>query len=131
MQLQNPNYFRLFINVSSPTQTTWIVVSRLNSAKLSIYSESSQLNMAQQPQEQMLKMCSVFAQTNCTDAAALEQQDNSRGRGWQVSYAIYRVLQKSEKSDRQMGRKLNESLKEFLEESLAESLEESLKKSLK
>ena len=97
MQLQNPNYFRLFINVSSPTQTTWIVVSRLNSAKLSIYSESSQLNMAQQPQEQMLKMCSVFAQTNCTDAAALEQQDNSRGRGWQVSYAIYRVLQKSEK----------------------------------
>ena len=97
MQLQNPNYFRLFINVSSPTQTTWIVVSRLNSAKLSIYSESSQLNMAQQPQEQMLKMCSVFAQTNCTDAAALEQQDNSRGRGWQVSYAISRVLRKSEK----------------------------------
>ena len=93
MQLQNPNYFRLFINVSSPTQTTWIVVSRLNSAKLSIYSESSQLNMAQQPQEQMLKMCSVFAQTNCTDAAALEQQDNSRGRGWQVqgspAYAVF------------------------------------------
>ena len=75
--------------------------------------------MAQQPQEQMLKMCSVFAQTNCTDAAALEQQDNSRGRGWQVSYTIYRVLQKSEKSDQQMSRKWNESL----EESLVESLE--------
>ena len=97
MQLKNPNYFGLFINVSSPTQTTWIVVSRLNSAKLSIYSESSQLNMAQQPQEQMLKMCSVFAQTNCTDAAALEQQDNTKGRGWQVSYIIYRVLQKMKK----------------------------------
>ena len=97
MQLQNSNYIRLFINVSSPTQTTWIVVSRLNLAKLSIYSESSQLNMAQQPQEQMLKMCSVFAQTNCTDATALEQQDNSRGRGWQESYAISRVLQKSKK----------------------------------
>ena len=96
MQLQNPNYFRLFINVSSPTQTTWIVVSRLNSAKLSIYSESSQLNMAQQPQEQMLKMCSVFAQTNCTDAAALEQQDNSRGRGWQVFYTMYSKKLKKE-----------------------------------